>query len=95
MKHCILVKFADGVSDKAELIRRISSLYERWTEYPFLKGCRLLTSCVDRSNRYDLAIVLTMEKEDLPLWDGCALHKSWKSDFGSYVASKAIFDFNE
>lgn len=92
MKHHIIVKFSDQVTDKAALSERISKLYAQWHDYPFIKGCELLPNCVDRSNRYDLMIVLDIDRADLELWDNCRLHKSWKSEFGGDIGSKAIFD---
>ena len=94
MKHHIIVKFTDAVTDKPALTERIAELYSAWTQYPFLTGCELIPNCVDRANRYDLMIVLTLPESDLPLWDGCELHGEWKRVFGQFVASKAIFDSN-
>ena len=53
----------------------------------------MLRNCIDRENRYDLAIIIDMDKAALPAWDASELHREWKSGFGSYLAAKAIFDF--
>ena len=46
-----------------------------------------------RDNRYDVLIVLDMERDALPLYDGSAPHHRWKEEFGPLLAQKAIFDF--
>ena len=92
MKHHIIVKFNDKVSDKAALMSEIETLFSRWQEVEGVHGCALIPNCVERPNRYDLMIVLDMDKEALPRWDACEVHHTWKDKFGVYVGSKAIFD---
>lgn len=92
MKHHIIVKFSEQVSDKAALIAEIEPLFARCTEIEGVHGCEILKNCIARENRYDIMIVISMEKEALPLWDASAIHKQWKSEYGCCVGSKAIFD---
>lgn len=92
MKHLIIAKYHDAVSDKEEMFRRISELFSTWTEYPFIRDCRIIRNCIDRPNRYDIIIAVDLAPEDLPLWDGCELHRQWKSAFGEALQAKAIFD---
>ena len=93
MKHCIIAKFNDTVDDKAAMIERIEALFISAPAMDGVCGCTVLRNCVDRENRYDLAIVIDMDKAALPAWDASELHREWKSRFGSYLAAKAIFDF--
>ncbi len=92
MKHLIIAKYQDAVSDKDEMFRRISELFSTWTEYPFISGCRVIRNCIDRPNRYDVIIAVDLAPEDLTLWDSCELHRQWKSVFGEVLQAKAIFD---
>ena len=93
MKHCIIAKFNDGVGDKAAMIARIEALFSSAPAMDGIHGYTVLRNCVDRENRYDLAIVVDMDKAALPAWDASELHHEWKSRFGSCLAAKAIFDF--
>ena len=92
MTHYIIAKYAETVTDKAALFLEISALFSRWKDYPFISGCTLSPNVVDRSNRYDLMIAVELSQEALPLWDECALHKKWKSDFGGSLSAKTIID---
>ena len=49
--------------------------------------------CVDRANRYDLMIVLDMDKDALPNWDASDIHHRWKDEYGGLLEKKAIFDY--
>ena len=93
MKHCIIAKFNDSVVDKTAMIRRIEELFASMPVIDGIHGCTVLRNCIDRENRYDLAIVIDMDKAALPAWDASELHREWKSGFGPYLAAKAIFDF--
>ena len=93
MKHCIIAKFNTTVTDKAAMIDRVEALFSSAPAMDGIHGCTVLRNCIDRENRYDLAIIIDMDKAALPAWDASELHREWKSRFGSYLASKAIFDF--
>ena len=95
MKHCILVKWNSNVSDKKAILPEIESIFGKLL---ILKGIHDITihqNVVDRSNRYDLMIVIEMEKEILPIYDESEPHHEWKEKFGKFVENKAIFDFEE
>lgn len=91
MKHCIIVKFNDTVEDKAALINEIRAVFAAEAIPQGVEGYSFVENCVARPNRYDLMIVVHMPVEVLPVWDASAIHKRWKSEFGGYVAGKAIF----
>lgn len=92
MKHCIIVKFNDDVVDKAALISEIRAVFDTEVVPMGVEEYCFVENCVSRPNRYDLAIVVHMPTEALPTWDASAIHKRWKSEFGRYIAAKAIFD---
>ena len=79
MKHCILAKYRAEVYPRREL--------------EGVSGASVYPNCVARDNRYDVLIVLDMERDALPLYDGSAPHHRWKEEFGPLLAQKAIFDF--
>ena len=93
MKHCIIVKFKESVEDKAALTGKVKELFAGCEKPAGVSGCRVIGNCIDRPNRSDLMIVVDMPREALPAWDTSELHLRWKSDFGEFIAAKAIFDF--
>lgn len=93
MKHCIIVKWNESVTEKDELRSRVAGHFEKARVYEWIEDVAILPNCIDRPNRYDLAIVLSLAPEKLPLWDACPVHKDWKEGFSSLIAQKAIFDF--
>lgn len=93
MKHCIISKFSDTVTDKAALIENIKALFAAEPKPDGVRGYEFITNCVDRPNRYDLMIAIDMPASALPVWDVSTLHKRWKDEFGEFLAAKAIFDY--
>lgn len=92
MLHHILVKWNDTVTDKAALAQEVCALFADAAKLPGVRGCQVRPNVVDRPNRYDLMIVVDMDREALPGWDACALHHAWKDGYGARIAQKAIFD---
>lgn len=92
MKHHIIVKYNDTVTDKEELLQRIKTHFEAVTLIEGISGVEFHTSVIDRPNRYDLMIVVLMKKESLPLFDASDVHNLWKENFSKYIGQKAIFD---
>ena len=94
MKHCILAKYRAEVYPRREvLLPRIREIFAPLTDLPGIHGVRVYPNCVARDNRYDVLIVLDMERDALPLYDTSAPHHLWKEEFGPLLAQKAIFDF--
>lgn len=91
MKHHIIVKFNEGV-DVDALLEPVRAIFARTLEIPGVHGLELKRNCVARPNRYDLMIVLDMDPEALPAYDGSEPHKQWKNEYGPLTARKAIFD---
>lgn len=92
MKHCILVKWKESVTDKAAEIPVIRTIFEKTLSLPGIQAVELLENVVDRPNRYDLMIVITMDREALSSYDECDAHREWKKTYGDRIAAKAIFD---
>ena len=94
MKHDILVKYKPEVTKerKAELIPEIAELFGHTKEIPGIHDVTLYPNVVDRENRYDLMIEIDMEREALEAYDNSVWHRQWKEQYGSLLASKAIFD---
>ena len=93
MKHMILAKFNSEVADKAALLEPIRTMFSVASEIPGVHGASVYPCCVQRENRYDVMIVLDMDKEALPRYDESEMHAAWKHEFGPLLEKKAIFDW--
>mgnify|MGYP000089064420 CR=1 FL=1 len=93
MKHCILAKWNETVTDKAALLAQVRALYTAADDIPGVHSVMVHPCCIDRPNRYNLMIVLDMDREALPNWDASDIHHRWKDEFGPLLEQKAIFDF--
>jgi len=91
VKHHILVKWNESV-DKQELVKQAKTLFSQLNGMKGIHDVQVLPNCIDRPNRYDLLILIDMDKEALESYDASAAHKQWKADFSSMIQSKAIFD---
>ena len=94
MKHYIIVKFVEGTDVKA-LVGPVKAIYDETLSIPGVHGVDVKLSNSDRANRYDLMIVMDMDKEALPAYDVSVPHLRWKTEYGDRVAKKAIFDCDE
>ena len=92
MKHCIIVKYNDTVTDKAALLEEIKTLFAPCAHIPGVHGLLFCPTATDFPNRYDLMIALDMDREALEAFNASEVHHVWKRDYAKYLASKAIFD---
>ena len=92
MKHCILIKWKDR-QEAEKKYGEIRALFDGAVKIPGIAGVEYKRNCVDRENRYDLLILLDMEESALTAYDSSEMHQRWKREYGSLIASKAIFDF--
>lgn len=92
MKHYIIVKYNDSVPDKSALTPGISALFEPCKNIAGIHGVRIFQCVTDFPNRYDIMIVLDMEKDALSAFNASEIHHNWKRDYTKYMESKAIFD---
>ena len=62
MKHCILAKWNENVTDKAALLPPITALFGTVNTIPGVRGVEIYPCCIDRANRFDVMIVLYLDK---------------------------------
>lgn len=95
MKHCIIAKFNESAADKQAALARVRALFAGAEPIEGVRGITIHENCVVRDNRYDLMIVVEMEKAALPNWDASRIHHQWKEQFGGLLEKKAIFDYED
>ena len=94
MKHHIIVKFTEGTDVRA-LAEPVRGIFEETLSIPGIHAVDIKLSNSDRANRYDLMIVLDMDREALAAYDVSEPHIRWKTEYGDRVAQKAIFDCDD
>lgn len=94
MKHLILAKFKPEytAAQKAAMLPDIRRLFEKTLSISGITDVQVFPNCVDRSNRYDLMIQMTMDRSALESYDACVWHREWKERYGDMLEKKAIFD---
>ena len=94
MKHHIIAKYIPEITaeQKKEFAPAILELFKNTASIDGIHGVEVHTNCVDRDNRFDIMIVIDMEKDALPEYDSCVWHKEWKNKYGPLLEKKAIFD---
>ena len=92
MKHHIIVKFNEKAPSLDDMLPEIDKIFAGVLKVPGVTGYNLIKNCIDRANRYNLMIVIEMEKSALEAYDQCAAHHQWKDTYSKYIESKAIFD---
>lgn len=92
MKHHIIVKWNDSVADKGAIVKPVRELFSRSAEIGGVHGAEIYENCIARDNRYDIMIVIDMDRDALPAWDASDVHKTWKESYGAMIEKKAIFD---
>ena len=94
MKHYIIVKFKEGTVVRA-LAEPVRGIVAETLKIPGIRKSEVCLSNSDRANRYDMMIILYMDKAALPVYDVSEPHIRWKSEYGELIAKKAIFDCDE
>ncbi|MBR0207796.1 MAG: hypothetical protein IJQ43_02720 [Oscillospiraceae bacterium] len=94
MKHYIIVKFTQGTDYRA-LAEPIRGIFAQTLSIPGIRGVDVRLSNSERSNRYDMMIVMDMDRDALPAYDVSEPHLRWKAEYGGLVAAKTIFDCDE
>ena len=92
MLHHILVKWKEKPADPAALNGEIEALFRQALVIPGVHGVEVIPNVVDRPNRYDLLIRLTMDASALSAYDASEPHHRWKAIYGPLIDQKAIFD---
>ena len=91
MEHYIIVKFKEG-TDVNALVEPVRGIFEETLKIPGIRSLDIRVSNSDIPNRFDLMIIITMEKEALPAYADSEPHLRWKREYGDRIAKKAIFD---
>lgn len=95
MKHYIIVKYNDSVKDKDALRVEITKLFEGVLHIEGVHGLTVHPSATDFPNRYDIMIIIYMDRDALPRFAESDIHVAWKRDYTKYMLSKAIFDSDD
>lgn len=94
MKHCIIVKWNEKVTDKDEFYKKAVEAFSGVENIEGVFGYRVYKSNSNRANRFDIMIEIDCIEEGLKNYDGCKLHTDWKNNFTEYFQSKTIFDYD-
>ena len=92
MKHHILVKFNETVADKAKIADEAKALFSELSGKNGIHDVTVKNNCINRENRYDMMIIIDMEKDALGFYDESEQHKKWKKEYACYILNRAIFD---
>lgn len=92
MKHYIIVKWNEKVTDKSLYYKRACDAFNYVTKIAGVTALKIYQSNSDRANRADLMIEIECTKEGLANYDVSDLHKEWKKNFSEYIGEKTIFD---
>ena len=94
MKHCIIAKYtAEAYARREALLPRTREIFSAAGDIPGVRGAEVFPNCVARDNRYDVMIVLEMDRDALEEYDRSAMHHRWKDEFGPLLEKKTIFDY--
>ena len=96
MQHHVIVKFNEDVKDKDSLSNEIGNLFKG------LKGTveRVHSvsphkNCINMQNRYDLMIIVDMDKDALDAYSNNPIHDKWINEYSKYLSSKVIMDYED
>ena len=92
MKHYIICKYNETVTDKESIYEEAKALFSQLVGSEGIKKVEVFKNCTEISNRYDLMIVIDMDKSSLSYYNESSVHKFWKENYSKFLASKAIFD---
>ena len=92
IKHHILVRWNSLVQDKKTILVEVQNLFNELLVFKEVSNVELIENIVDRPNRFDLMICITMERDFLPIYDASKQHHEWKENYVKFVENKAIFD---
>lgn len=96
MQHHVIVKYNDSVKDKNALSQEIANLFKGMEgTVPGVHKVSPHTNCIDMSNRYDLMIIVDMEKNALEAYSNSPIHDTWINNYPHYLESKVIMDYED
>lgn len=92
MQHHILVQWKEPPTDVSALCQDIRALFAPVLAIDGITQVEVIPNIINRPNRYDLLIRITMTEAALSLYDQCEAHHRWKTTYGERIAQKVIFD---
>lgn len=92
MQHYIIAKWNDTAPDLELCMQDIRALFKKAEALPGIHRVSVHRACLHSEIRYDLMIVMDMEKDTLALFDASPIHSEWKERFAQYLKHKVIFD---
>lgn len=92
MQHHILVKWKEQPADVPARLGDVEAIFRPVTAIPGIAKVEVIPNVIDRPNRYDMLIRITMDASALPAYDSCDAHHRWKERYGPLIDKKAIFD---
>ena len=96
MQHHVIVRFKDSVEDKIALADEIGNLFRGMVgSVPGVYKVSPHKNCIDMSNRYDLMVIVDMEKEALQSYTDSPIHDKWINNYAKYLESKVIMDYED
>ena len=91
MRHYIIIKLKDRTL-KSEAAQKARSIFEKTLQIEGVQSVNVYENCVDRPNRYDVMIEITMQPEALALYDPSDAHTEWKRYCDPLLEAKTVFD---
>jgi hypothetical protein len=96
MQHHVIVKFNDTVKDKIAMADEIGNLFKGMVgTVPGVHKVSPHKNCIDMENRYDLMVIVDMDKEALQPYTDSSIHDKWINGYARYLASKVIMDYED
>lgn len=92
MKHHIICKFNNSVSDKSAIADEARALFSQLESMNGINKTEVFENCIDLPNRFDLMIRIDMDKNALSEYNNSNVHRYWKENYAKYLESKTIFD---
>lgn len=96
MQHHVIVKFNDTVKNKKALATEIGNLFKGMVGT--VEGVHSVNphfNCINMENRYDLMIIVDMEKDALEAYSCSPIHDKWINEYPQYLTSKVIMDYED
>ena len=92
MRHFIIVKYNDKVTDRAAFVEEVKRVFSPALDIPGVSALNVFPSCSTRKNRHDLMIELVLTPAALEIYDHSDFHHYWKDNYSQFIEDKTIFD---
>ncbi len=96
MQHHVIVKFNDTVKDKVAFADEVGKLFKGMEGT--VQGVHKVSphkNCINMSNRYDLMVIVDMDKDALEAYSNSPIHDNWINNYSKYLESKVIMDYED